>query len=263
MREAISRLLRESKLPGIALIAVLIGLWQLAFTRNWIVAVGFRPPTEIASALWNLMTTGEIPAAVGLSLMRMFIGYGIAAACGIFCGILMGYYRPLYNLLEPTIESLRPIPSPAYIPIVLIFLGVGNQMMIFMIAFGSVWAILLNTYSGVVSLDPVQAGTAKTFGHRDTDIIRKVTLPAAAPQIMTGMRISLAVALIIMVLSEMLAGNNGIGYAILNYQRTYRIAEMYAAIVILGALGYFLNWSFLKVERRLIGWHYGATAREK
>jgi hypothetical protein len=146
----------------------------------------------------------------------------------------MGYVRFFYNLLEPITEVLRPIPSPAYLPIMILFLGIDDEMKIFMIAFASVFPVLLNTYSGVRSVDPIQLQTARTFGVSGRRLLTQIVLPAASPYIFTGMRISLAVALIVMVISEMVAASNGIGYFILSAQRGFKIRDMFAGVLTIG-----------------------------
>jgi ABC-type nitrate/sulfonate/bicarbonate transport system permease component len=171
----------------------------------------------------------------------------------------MGYVRFFYNLLEPITEVLRPIPSPAYLPIMILFLGIDDEMKIFMIAFATVFPVLLNTYSGVRSVDPIQLQTARTFGVSGRKLLLQVVLPASAPFIFTGMRISLAVALIVMVISEMVAASSGIGYFILSAQRGFKIRDMFAGVLTLAMLGYVLNRLFLLIENRVLAWHYGYT----
>jgi ABC-type nitrate/sulfonate/bicarbonate transport system permease component len=144
----------------------------------------------------------------------------------------------------------------------MLFLGIDNEMKVFMIAFGSFFPILLNTYSGVRSVDPVQVNTARTFGLSRFAIVKQIIVPAASPYIVTGMRVSLAIALILVVIAEMVASNNGMGFFILDTQRSFRVKEMYAGIIALAIVGYALNAAFLALERRLMAWHIGATTKE-
>jgi ABC-type nitrate/sulfonate/bicarbonate transport system permease component len=215
--------------------------------------------SSILSAWWELALSGELVSELMPSLWRMFAGYFIGVVLGIGLGMLMGYFRFFYNLLEPITEVLRPIPSPAYLPIAILFLGIDDQMKIFMIAFASVFPVLLNTYSGVRGVDPIQLQTARTFGLSGRKLLWQVVLPAAAPYIFTGMRVSLAVALIVMVISEMVAASNGVGYFILSAQRGFKIRDMFAGILTLAALGYLLNRLFVAIESRVLAWHYGYT----
>lgn len=141
----------------------------------------------------------------------------------------------------------------------ILFLGIDDEMKIFMIAFASLFPVLLNTYSGVRSVDPIQLQTARTFGVSGHKLLTQIVLPAASPYIFTGMRVSLAVALIVMVISEMVAASDGIGYFILSAQRGFDIPEMFAGVLTLAVLGYVLNRLFLLIENHVLAWHYGYT----
>jgi ABC-type nitrate/sulfonate/bicarbonate transport system permease component len=254
--------LLRTKLAGFLLVVLLLIAWELAARSSMLATVGFPPFSRVAEALWSLTASGKIAGLLLPSLERLVIGYGIAVAAGVTAGIAMGYFRVIYNLLEPLTEMLRPIPSPAYIPIAILFLGLGNEMKIFAIAFTSFFPILLNAYSGVQSVDVIQINTARTFGFSSAATLVKVIIPSAFPQICTGMRVSLAIALIMVVISEMVASVDGIGFFILNSQRGFRIPDMYAGVIVLGVLGYALNALFVRVERYALRWHYDAHHRE-
>lgn len=248
---------------GVALIAVLLALWELAAASGAMPSLSFPPMSEILAAWWRLILSGELLRELGDSLWRMFAGYFIGVALGVVIGLLMGYFRVFYNLLEPITEVLRPIPSPAYLPIVILFLGIDDEMKIFMIAFASLFPVLINTYSGVRSVDPIQLQTARTFGVSGHKLVWQVVLPAASPYIFTGMRVSLAVALIVMVISEMVAASSGIGYFILSAQRGFKIREMFAGVLTLAVVGYVLNRLFVAIENRVLAWHYGYTQQQR
>ena len=173
----------------------------------------------------------------------------------------MGYYRALYNLFEPLVEVLRPIPGPAYLPVLVLFVGIGHEMKVVLILVASFFPILLNTYSGVRSIDPVQFDTARTLGLTTLQTFRELVLPAAMPQILTGMRISLAISLILAILAEMIVSTDGLGYFTLLAQRTFKVTDMYAGIFTLALLGYVLNRVFLLIEGRLIRWHHESSGR--
>jgi ABC-type nitrate/sulfonate/bicarbonate transport system permease component len=253
----------RTKLCGFVLVALLLVLWELAVRFGAVTTVGFPPFSRVCEALWTLVVTGKIVDLLLPSLGRLAIGYAIAFVIGIVAGMAMGYFRTAFNLFEPLTEILRPIPSPAYIPIAILFLGLGDEMKIFVIAFTACFPILLNTYSGVRSVDVIQINTARTFGYSPWSTLRKVILPAAMPQICTGMRISLALALIMVVISEMVASVDGIGFFILNSQRGFRVPDMYAGVIVLGMLGYVMNALFVQAEHRALRWHYDANKREQ
>lgn len=244
---------------GVGFIVLILILWEIAAIAKVFPPLSFPAMSDILATWWQLLVSGELVQQVIPSLWRMFAGYFIGVAVGAVIGLLMGYFLFVYNLLEPITEVLRPIPSPAYLPIMILFLGIGDEMKIFMIAFASLFPVLLNTYSGVLGVDPVQLQTARTFGVSGLRLLTQVIVPAASPYIFTGMRVSLAVALIVMVISEMVAASSGIGYFILASQRGFRVPEMFAGVLTLAILGYVLNHLFLMVEGRVLAWHYGYT----
>jgi ABC-type nitrate/sulfonate/bicarbonate transport system permease component len=194
------------------------------------------------------------------SLVRLFIGYFIAVAVGVGGGIALGLSPVLRRVAAPIVEFLRAIPAPALLPFALLVLGVGNDSKIFVIAFVCLWPILLNAVDGVSGVDPTLVETGRVYRITPSDRLRHVVLPAAAPQIFAGMRTSLSLALILMVISEMVASSNGIGYFVLQSQRSFAIPEMWSGIILLGLLGYLFNAVFLLVERRVLAWHRGARA---
>jgi ABC-type nitrate/sulfonate/bicarbonate transport system permease component len=250
-------------LLGFVLIAVLLGLWELSGVLRWVDPLSLPRMSSVAVTLWELLRSGELLRELAASLWRMFAGYFIGVALGVGVGLLMGSFRPVYQLLEPITEILRPIPSPAYVPIAILFLGIDDEMKLFMIAFSAFFPVLLNTYSGVRSVDPVQLQTARTFGVKGSRLLWQVVLPSAAPYIFTGMRVSLAVALIVMVIAEMVAASNGIGYFILAAQRGFKIREMFAGVVSLAVVGYVLNRVFLLIENRALAWYRGHMQQQK
>jgi ABC-type nitrate/sulfonate/bicarbonate transport system permease component len=248
---------------GVAFIAVLLVVWEAAAATGTMPSLSFPRMSDIIVTLWSLTLSGEILRELGDSLWRMFAGYFIGVSLGVLLGLLMGYFRVFYNLLEPITEVLRPIPSPAYLPIVILFLGIDDEMKIFMIAFASLFPVLINTYSGVRSVDPIQLQTARTFGVTGRKLVWQIVLPAASPYIFTGMRVSLAVALIVMVISEMVAASSGIGFFILSAQRGFKIREMFAGVLTLAIVGYVLNRLFVAIENRVLAWHYGYTQQQR
>jgi ABC-type nitrate/sulfonate/bicarbonate transport system permease component len=253
----------RTRLIGVLFIAVLLIVWEIVARNDEALSTSFPRMSAILATWWDLLVSGELFAQLVPSLLRMFTGYFIGAMLGIFLGLLMGTVRFFYNLLEPITELLRPIPSPAYLPIVILFLGIDDEMKIFMIAFASLFPVLLNTYSGVRGVDPIQLQTARTFGVTSYKLLWRIILPASSPYIFTGMRVSLAVALIVMVLSEMVAASSGIGYFILGAQRGFKIREMFAGVMTLAVVGYILNCLFLLIESRVLAWHYGYTQQQR
>jgi ABC-type nitrate/sulfonate/bicarbonate transport system permease component len=251
-----------------ALGIAIVFLWQILAMRAG--SIFFPPPTEIARRAVELWLSGP-PSRLFLaddvfhdilpSLFRLLAGWSIAIACGVALGTLIGRSHQFAELLGPSLQFLRAIPGPALVPVFILLLGTETTMRIALIAFGSVWPVLLNTIEGTRTVDPVQLDTAMAFRLPRRALLWRIILPAAMPKIFAGMRISLALAVILMVVSELVASTNGIGYRIQNAQIMFLLTDMWCGIALLAVIGYALNRLFLKVEDRALNWHSGARGR--
>jgi ABC-type nitrate/sulfonate/bicarbonate transport system permease component len=251
---------RAERITGLALeigvpilVLVVWGLWSAGSEEFY-----FPPLTEIFESFADNWLFERVGSDVVPSLMRMGAGYAIAIAVAVPFGVLIGLSRRARLLADPIVEFLRAVPPPALLPFGILVLGVGSSMKVFIIAFVCLWPVLLNTVDGVRGVDPTLRDTTRVYGAGLRDRILLVVLPAAGPQIFAGMRTSLSLALIMMVISEMVASTNGIGYFVLESQRTFAIPEMWSGILLLGILGYALNFGFGLIERRVLRWHRGA-----
>ncbi len=238
--------------PGVLVALVL--LLELAVRAGWINAVLVPPPSSVAQRLYTVVAAGTVFAPLGRTMYLLTLAYAIGCVLAIALGVLMGRFRPVHGLLEPLVEVLRPLPKPALLPPLMLFLGLGDTMKITAVALGVFFPVLINTIQGVRGVDPVLVDVARTFQHSRVALLWKVVLPSALPLILSGMRISLGIALVLVVIAEMMAGTGGIGYLIIDLQRSFRVVDMYAWVVILAALGYALNELFVRIERRAIHW---------
>ncbi|HET9323320.1 MAG TPA: ABC transporter permease subunit [Gaiellaceae bacterium] len=192
------------------------------------------------------------------SLTRILAGFGIAVLLGILLGIPLGLSRWGRLLAMPHVEWWRAMPPPALLPISVVLLhSIENRQKIAFIAFFCLFPILLNTIDGVRGIDPTLIETARSYGVGRLARIRRVVLPAALPQIFAGLRTSLSLAVIMMVLTEYFSSTSGVGYVLLISKNTFQLAPMWAAILLIGVLGYLLNLLLLLVERRVLRWHRG------
>jgi ABC-type nitrate/sulfonate/bicarbonate transport system permease component len=246
--------------PGALVIA--LGLWGIEEAVNHgLVKRSLLPaPSDVGVVLWQLLADGDVAGPLSETLARLGVGFAIGAMLAIALGLAMGYWPRLYDLLEPLIELLRPIPKAALVPALVLFLGVDNAMKITSIALAVFFPIVINTVQGARGVDPVLINTARTLGVRPFSLLRKLILPAAAPFIFAGMRLSIALGLILAVISEMIAGTGGIGFLIIDMQRAFRVRQMYAWIVILAVVGYLLNLLLVLAEHRMLFW-YRTTER--
>ncbi len=244
----------KKRWPGLLLIAMLLFAWEISSRNRWIDPITFPAVSLIFESWFSNIYGGELMRQMPPSLGRIFGGFILAASLAIPIGLLMGTIPIVYRLLEPITEFIRPIPASAYIPVAILILGIGNEMKAFVVFLACTFPILLNTYGGVRGVDPVLIDTGRTFGVPRIKALRQIILPAALPSILIGMRISLGTSLIVAIVAEMITGDSGIGFFILDMQRTFRVPEMYAGIFTLGILGYCINFVFLRIEQHFLRW---------
>jgi ABC-type nitrate/sulfonate/bicarbonate transport system permease component len=249
--------MRPAKINGLLFLLGLLAVWEIFAQAEWVNPLIVPPLSKILTIFAETIADGQIPSQILVSMKRALAGYLLAAAVFIPLGIFMGLSQTLYRLFEVVVEMLRPVPPPVVIPVALLFFGLGDEMKIFVIFFSCAWPILLNTLDGVRNLDWVLLNTARTFGLPRHKIIWQVILPACSPQIMTGLRVSLPIMLILVVISEMVGSTDGIGYFVLDSQRRFKVAQMYAGMLALAILGYSLNQLFNLLHRWLLFWHWG------
>jgi len=244
-----------------ALPAVLFGVWFVATdgSENFYVP----PLRKILAAFADTWTPARLRADVLPSVLRLAVGYLLAVLLGVGLGVLIGEHRRLRATLEPVLEFFRAVPPPVLVPVIVLFAGIGDGMKVIVIVSGCVWPILLNTVEGVRAVDAVLIDTARSYGLGGIARLRKLVLPSAGPQIAAGMRQALSIAIILMVISEMFAASNGLGFTIVQFQRTFAIPEMWSGIILLGLLGFALSELFRLAERRMLAWYYGLREAQR
>lgn len=233
---------------------ILVALWLILSTNS--VSIYFPPLAEILERTWDVWFFDGIVENLLPSLWRIIAGLFFAVVVGVGGGVILGMLPKFEESIRPILEFLRATPGVALLPIAIIFLGLGDNMKIFMIALASMWPILLNAIDGVRSVEPILLRVAETYRFNLKDRIRFIYLPNAAPQIFAGARISIAIAAVVMVVTEMIGSANGLGYYILDSQRTFNILNMWSGIIVLGILGYLLNFAFRGVEGAALSWHH-------
>lgn len=257
-RRGRGRLLRRLALVAVeALLPItLLVVWYVtsAGSTNFY----FPPLSRILRAFPQEWFGAHFTGDVLPSLWRAGAGFALAVVCGVAGGLLLGGSDHARALFEPIVEFCRAVPPPLVVPVAILAFGIGDGMKIAVIVAGTVWPVLLNTTEGVRGMDEVLRDTARSYGITGWRRVWRITLPAAAPQIMAGVRTCLALTLILMVISEMKGSNNGIGFLVQDSQRSFALPEMWAGILLLGLLGYLAHLVFSLVERRLLLWHGGA-----
>lgn len=240
--------------------AVLIVVWQLvagaAQHMYW------PAPSTILAAFPDTWLTGRIASDVLPSVGRLAAGYGLALVVGVVLGVVVGSFVRLRLALEPVFELFRAVPPPVLVPIIMLITGIGTNMQVTVIAFGCVWPILINTIEGVRGIDTTQVDTADSYRIAGPRRFLRIVLPAAAPKIFAGARQALSIGIIMMVISEMFASTNGIGFNVIEFQRLFQLTPMWTGIILLGLIGVLTNALFKLVERRVLRWYMGMQAQE-
>jgi ABC-type nitrate/sulfonate/bicarbonate transport system permease component len=222
----------------------------------------FLPPaSEMFGALFRMVLDGSLWEPVLQTLQGWALGLGTALLIALPLGILIGSVFLLFMSTRTIVEFLRPVPSVALIPLAVLVFGAGLESKWFLAAFAATWPILLQTLYGVRDVDPVALETARSFGIRTPERLWRVVLPSASPYILTGVRISSAVALILSVTAELVLGAPGLGQQINIARQSGAVADMYALIIVTGLIGWGLNILLSIAERRLLHWH--ASQRER
>lgn len=246
---------RLARLSGPALFAAaLLLLWQVLADRQFISQAFFPSPSRTLVELYRQIVEGDLWAPLEATAYRMFCGWALASLAGVVLGAAIGFSRTARDTLEPLLEFMRPLPASAVIPVAILFLGFSNAMTIAVIAFGAVWPVLLGSLHGFVSIEPQLADVAAALRLPRLQSFVKIAVPNALPDILAGARVSLAIALILAVVTEMQASQTGLGQNILLAQRSFRSPELYAGLVTLGVVGFAINQAIVLVERRLLRW---------
>jgi ABC-type nitrate/sulfonate/bicarbonate transport system permease component len=244
---------------GFPLILLVIwGIWGTISPQKF-----FPGPIAIIQAFIETWIGPAFTADVVPSVVRLVVGIVVSILVGIVAGTVIGLVRWLRELLEPTLEFFRAVPPPVLVPILMLVFGPGDATRVIVIVAGAVWPVLLNTIEGVRSTDSVMTETARSYALTPVERLRYLVLPSASPRIMAGVRQSLSVALILMVISEMFNNSSGLGYRITYFQTNYLIAEMWSGILLLGLMGILLAAIFGFVERRVLRWYHGIKEVER
>ncbi|MFF0372037.1 ABC transporter permease [Micromonospora sp. NPDC005087] len=247
---------------------VLFGL-PIVLAATWWVATEnsdsfFWPPlSEILGTFRETWFEGRFVADVLPSLARFAVGYVIALVAGIGLGVAVGSFTTLRAVLEPVLEFFRAIPPPVLVPIIVLFVGIDNGMKVVVIVSGCLWPVLLNTIEGVRGIDQVLRDTARCYRLRPGSRLVHLVLRGASPQIAAGARQALSIGIILMVISEMFAASNGLGFTIIQFQRSFAIPQMWSGIILLGLVGVALSLVFHAVEVRALAWYTGLRRSQR
>jgi NitT/TauT family transport system permease protein len=264
-----ARLVRSLAVPLALLLA-----WEGISRAGWVTPLILPSPTAVAARWvayllplepfgpasgpwWRWALSGELPHDVLTSLMRIAVGFAIGAGLALPLGLFMGARPLVYELFNPLLQVLRPIPPIAWIPLAILWFGLGNPPAFFLISLGAFFPVLMNTIAGVRAVDAIHLRAARNLGAGEWTLFWRVMIPAAMPYILTGIRVGVGVAFIVVIVAEMIAVNTGLGYRILEAREYFWSDKVIAGMITIGLCGLGIDLGMSRLTGRLLRWHRG------
>jgi NitT/TauT family transport system permease protein len=241
-------------LKRVTAVALFLVLWQLAPSLGWVEPAFLPPFTTVVDALVRLAADGTLWTDITASLHRSLTGFALAIVIAIPLGLLIAWYRTAAEVLSPLLTVFLNTAAVALIPVFTLILGIGDFSKIAMITYACFWVLLYNTISGARSIDPLLVKSARSLGLSNLSLFRKVVLPAAVPTIFTGIRLSGAASMMVLITTEFVGAKAGLGYLIISAENNFQIPEMYAGILTISIIGVGFNYLLVLVERRFSRW---------
>jgi NitT/TauT family transport system permease protein len=255
----------EPALLGTAGITVLLLLWEALpyiVTMREGTKLFFAPPSRVAVTLWSMFASGMVWAPLGVSALGFAVGLGIAIVVAIPLGVLLGRSPTLNALLDPFVTAFNATPRLVFLPLVLLWFGLGLWSKVVIVFFGAVFPLLINTYEGVRNADRLLITVVRAFGAREWDIARLVVVPNALPYIIAGLRLSIGRAVLGVVVSEFFGSNEGLGVIMVQAASQYKVDLVFAGLVIFTALSLVMTGLVKLLENRLSNWRPQRAAGE-
>jgi NitT/TauT family transport system permease protein len=251
-----SRALQRRQHPvarGLGLLGLLV-VWELLTRTGWVPALFLPSPLGVLAAGADMLRTGELPGHVATSLGRIVLGFGLGALGGVVVGLAVGVFSLAEAIGNPLIAATFPIPKIALLPLLILWLGIGEASKVAVIMLGVFFPMAINTYTGVRHADPLLLRAAVSFGAGRWSLVRKVMLPSALPMIFAGLKLGAGTSLLLLVAAEMIAASSGIGFLVLNAQNLMETTTLMVGIVLLSLLGLASHWLLTRLERLCIPW---------
>ena len=247
-----ARFLRAVLVP----VAVLV-LWEVLSRTGVFSPLVMPAPSRVAARWWDHASSGEMLQDATGSITRVAGGFAIGAGLAIPLGLLLGAKPWVNELFDPLLQVLRPIPPIAYIPLAILWFGLGDPPAFFLIALGAFFPVLVNTIAGVLHVDSIHLRAAQNLGASEWTIFRRVILPSAMPYVLSGMRIGIGVAFIVVIVAEMTAVNQGLGYRILEAREYFWSDKIIAGMITIGLIGLAIDLVMGRITSRVLRWHRG------
>ena len=237
----------------LALVGVLV-VWELVARAGWVPVLFLPSPLGVLAEGWDMVVSGELAGHLVASLKRLVLGFVIGGGLGVVVGVAVGFFSVADAVGTPIIAATFPVPKIALLPLLILWLGLGEPSKVAVIALGVFFPMAINTYTGVRQADPLLVRAAVSFGARRFSVIRKVVLPSALPMIFAGLRLGAGTALLLLVAAEMIAVESGIGFLVLHAGNIMATTKLMVGIVVLSLLGVLSHWGLNRLERFAIPW---------
>jgi sulfonate transport system permease protein len=243
---------RAAQLAGLIVPVLLLAIWQFVTARGLFSASQLPPPGDVVAALGGLLRRGELWTHLQASITRVLIGYLAGATAALGLGSLVGLSLTARRLLAPTVAALRTVPSLAWVPLLLLWFGIDETPKVLLVAIGAFFPVYTTTASALAHVDAQLLEVGRAYGRRGVSLLTTVMLPAAAPELVNGLRLGMANAWLFLVAAELIASSKGLGFLLIDSQNTGRTDVMLLAIVLLAGLGKLSDWALGAVEYRLV-----------
>ena len=240
-----------------ASLVALVAVWEGFARLGWVPVLFLPSPVGVLQEAADMIRSGELFVHVGASLHRLLLGFVLGGALGVIVGVGVGFFAAAEAVGTPIIAATFPIPKIALLPLLILWLGLGEPSKIAVIALGVFFPMAINTFAGVRQADPLLVRAAVAFGAKRWSVIRKVILPSALPMIFAGLRLGAGTALLLLVAAEMIAVESGIGFLVLNAGNLMQTTKLMVGIVVLSLLGVLSHWGLGRLERATIPWRIG------
>lgn len=245
---------RDHPLVRVLALAGLLVAWEVVTRTGWVPALFLPSPLGVIETGVEMLGSGELATHLVTSLRRIVLGFGLGALGGVSVGLAVGFFSLAEAVGNPLIAATFPIPKIALLPLLILWLGIGEASKIAVIMLGVFFPMAINTYTGVRNADPLLIRAAVSFGAGRWSLIRKVMLPSALPMIFAGLKLGAGTSLLLLVAAEMIAANAGIGFLVLHAQNLMETTKLMVGIVLLSVLGVCSHWLLVRLERVAIPW---------
>jgi NitT/TauT family transport system permease protein len=246
---------------GVGLFLFII-LWEAAPRLGWVRSTYLSPPSVVLRAMYLLALRGELATHFLISLQRVMVGLSVSVAVGCVFGLFIGYFRKVERCCDLLFQAFRQMSAFALFPVFILLFGLGELSKTIIIFWASLWPVLLNTSTGVKNVDKVLVRSAKSMGASKAYIFLKIILPAAGPEVFTGIRLGGSYCVMAVVAAEMIGASSGLGYLVIYSEETFNVPEMYAGIISLAILGIGLNYVLHRIELFFTSWKHDISAGE-